>query len=520
MSDTMIDHQLERFTTAVAELSPAPRPLSVPSRHPRRIPPVLAFASAFAAVVLFVGVGTFTTLMLRSSDDPTRTASAGEWTLDGYWEWATDGAIEIDPGVVAITKTHPTPRFDPSELGEVQWLVGVAEIPPHLGDGRRTPIDPVAHAGTVESHTGVETETQVLLYRYPASGGIGATIEMCTETRDPDLGADASWGRGACTGTDVADDTVWLVQDPEPGNTVAGPMPGHVSVMMLPRETSVVVVRLAGGQTFVQRPKGGVASIVIDGVDTPLAGSIEALAENGDTLSSESFGNTEDQAMDAFLSEPVVQGPVAVFLNFTPTDEQREEIVDLLATDVPGWGGSESRETQTIRAREELADDPEALQLLNEYPEIIEPYVFVAPSTLGRDRQALIDALIADAGYSSVYSVIGSHPVGEPDLPGDAARLRSWWRAQLFHEIGTRCCSTREFDDLELRAALETNPVPIDTTVVPLDRWRDLATAACEAAPGAPQVGLLEPEVTAHIQLIMCRDRIPWRDQPLDSRRP
>lgn len=287
MIDNKIDQQLRRFSSAVAHASPDPLPLSEPSGMRRYRKPSFAFASAFVVVLLTVGIGALAVTWTRSLDNSRESVTNTEF-LDGdietYWEWLTTDAALLEQGHVGVTRHGPTPLFDPSALGEVQRLVSHAEFPQelHTPDYEPLSIPPVAHIGTIEG-----TTTQVHLYR--TSDSFSGDMFLCLEDRD------GSGGGTACHGDDdlvTGDGFIWTVENYTDRDASTSGSISRVSMAMLPSATSVVVVELSDGRTFVQRPIGAVAAFEFEKLGDSFAVTIEALDENGDVLASDTFSGS------------------------------------------------------------------------------------------------------------------------------------------------------------------------------------------------------------------------------------
>lgn len=293
MNDRMIDQQLQRFSSAVAHVSPDLLPVATPPTRQRFNRPVVAFVSAFAVVMLTVGLGALVVSSAgwfdNSNDlaigaDGFKGGTEGQWE---YWEWMIADAVELRPGVVGVTQRGPAPRFDLSTMGDVQRLLSHAEFPdePFAPFSGRSPVPPIAYIGALRG-----TGTQVLLYWSAAfsgddmtSGSSGGEIALCIEDRD-------SSGEGgvACFGeSDSTSEEILLSMSTDESGALDSK--GQAVASLLPRGTSVVALRLADGRSFVQRPIGGVAVFEVSYTGTSFAGSVDALDENGDILAQVSF---------------------------------------------------------------------------------------------------------------------------------------------------------------------------------------------------------------------------------------
>lgn len=291
MIDHKIDEQLQRFSSAVAHASPDPLLLSEPSSGQRYTRPAFAIASAFAVVMLTVGLGALAVTWTRSLDNTQESGTNNELLdrdIEAYWEWLTADAVALEPGVVGVTQTGPTPSFDPSTLGEVQRLVSYAESPQGLYTPDYEPlfIPPVAHIGTIEGAT-TQVQTQVQLYRTldPFSG----EKLLCLQNRD------GGGGATACASDDdlvTGDGFMWLTETDLARDTSTSGSISRVAMAMLPRATSVVVVELSDGRTFVQRPIGSAAAFEFENLGDSFAVTVEALDENGDVLTSNTFSGS------------------------------------------------------------------------------------------------------------------------------------------------------------------------------------------------------------------------------------
>jgi len=286
MIDSKIDEQLKRFSAAVAHASSDPLPLYGASGRQRSKKPVLAFASAFVVVMITVGIGAFAISWIRSSDS-TQDSAASTYGINGgigaYWEWLTTDAVPLEEGLVGVTQSGPEPKFDPSELGEVQRILSHTESP-YVGEINFEDdfplvesefVPPVAFIGTREG-----TSRQLVLYRavHPPTGD----LSLCLDEQNTDSGGISCFGHMDL----INDGFSWGVEhdvDPTSGSII------RVIMEMLPRQTAVVVVTSADGRAFVQRPIGGVAAIEFVASDASLPISIEALDENGDVLARDGF---------------------------------------------------------------------------------------------------------------------------------------------------------------------------------------------------------------------------------------
>lgn len=289
-----VDQELTRIMQAVsASARPAPLLMSKHRDRRRLSRPVVALASGFVVVMLTVGLGALVVSSIRPSDSTQEPATGTDYSndsTDAYWEWMSAGAKQLEPtdtslepDVVGVVRAGPVPKFDPSELGEVQRIRSYGEFP-YTSDGYfddRFPtgdsefIPPVAFIGTLEG-----TSTQVLLYRalYVPTG----EVSLCLDEQNM-----GSRGVSCMTPLDLANDGFpWTVSHENPPTSEPTI---RVTMAMLPRQTAVVVVTTADGRTFVQRPAGGVALIEFVGSDDLLPMSVEALDQNGDLLAQDSF---------------------------------------------------------------------------------------------------------------------------------------------------------------------------------------------------------------------------------------
>ncbi len=294
MNDVQIDEQLRRFAAAVAETSPDPR--HVPARPaPRRpVNPAVAFVSAFALIVGVVGLGAF--LLVDRAD----TVAGGTDLVEERWAWLTAGAVPLQADLVGVVTRGPTPRFDPATLGEIQRLLPFDEAPyeTSTAPSAETQMPPLAYIGTIE-----DTSTQVVAYR-----AIGLRLGekmMCLRVQTQDVNAsgclpnDAMQKVGLVTGFDS------VVPEPVPG--VPEPV-GHVRLAMLPPETSVVVLRLADGRSFVQQPIGGVSVIEVVGLGESLVGTAQALDADGNVIKYEVLGSADSSSFqNEILADGVVE---------------------------------------------------------------------------------------------------------------------------------------------------------------------------------------------------------------------
>lgn len=287
MTDHKIDQQLQRFSSAVAHASPDPLPLSEPSGKQGFKKPAFALASGFIAVMLTVGLSALVVAWTLSSDsnqEPAASADAIDSDIEAYWEWLTTDAVPLESGVVGVTQTGPAPSFVPSTLGEVQRLVSYAESPQELHDPDYEPssIPPVAHIGTIEG-----TTTQVQLYR--TADSFGGNMLLCLE----DL--DESGGGTACYSDDDLVNGygfMWMAETDTDRDTSTSRSISRITLAMLPRATSVVVVELSDGRTFAQRPIGGAAAFEFEMLGDSFAVSVYALNENGDVLISDTLSGS------------------------------------------------------------------------------------------------------------------------------------------------------------------------------------------------------------------------------------
>lgn len=289
-----VDQEFTRVMEAMSE-SAQPAPPLVPTRigERRTVRPVVAVVSAFVAVILTLGLGAFFVASIRSSDAVEQTVAGTDYStgsIEAYWNWVTTGAVQLEPtdtslegDAVGVTQFGPEPKFDPTELGEVQRILSYAEIP-YTTDtdfGEVFPIiesefiPPVAFIGTLEGTSGSAVlyrilhtptgETRLCLDDY-VNGERGIS---CVSYVDP-----------------AADGFIWTVEHDEPfiaQSTI------RVGMAMLPSQTSVVVLTSADGRTFVQRPIGGLSIIEFAAGDAPFPFSVEALDENGDVLARDAF---------------------------------------------------------------------------------------------------------------------------------------------------------------------------------------------------------------------------------------
>ena len=294
MNDLLIDEQLRRFAAAVAETSPDPPPVSVRPAPRRPVNPAVAFVSAFALIVVVVGVGAF--LVADRAD----TVAGGTDLVEERWAWLTAGAVALESDLVGVVTRSPMPRFDPATLGEIQRLVPFDEAPYETSGAPsvETQIPPLAYIGTIEG-----TSTQVVAYRAVSARLREKMLCLGIQTQDGNatgcLPHDAMQEIGIVTGFDS------VVPEPIPG----APEPvGHVNFAMLPMETSVVVLRLADGRSFVQQPIGGVAVIEVVGLGESLVGTAQALDADGNVIKYEVLGSADSSSfVDEILADGMVE---------------------------------------------------------------------------------------------------------------------------------------------------------------------------------------------------------------------
>lgn len=220
--------------------------------------------------------------------------------------------------------------------------------------------------------------------------------------------------------------------------------------------------------------------------------------------------------LSAFVFQPLIQDPVVVFLSSDLDDDQRDKFVEITGMD-GGNVGVSLRETLAIVARERLAQDDEALALLDEYPEIVEALIWSVMNDPTADRQRMLDAFLAMSmsSVAAVQSSAGVRTIAESDLPDDALRLRSWWRAQMYRETQLAWHDKSSVADGELRAFL-AGLTPLEREAASLDQWRVLAQKACTNTPLTTVFGMGSHTLRERLQETICRELIPWREQPSD----
>ena len=287
MNDQFIDEQLQRFSSAMAHASGDPLPIvkQVPQRRPKR--PMVVAVSAFAGVMLTLGLGAVVASAVRSTDSTNvpLAAAVESWDdADAYWSWLTEDAVELGADAVGTTQMGPEPNFDLSSLGKIQQLVPFEEsdVVPFPTFFEPAPNPPVAHVGTIEG-----TTSRVLIYR-PSDAD--AVASLCLMDIQPNATLGVAEGGISCAGLDSAhltDGFVWsmgVVSHDERGGLVHS-----VSMAMLPRSTAAVVFDFPDGRSIVQRPVGGVAAIQADvaGFMTPL--TVELLDVNGGIIARETL---------------------------------------------------------------------------------------------------------------------------------------------------------------------------------------------------------------------------------------
>lgn len=248
----------------------------------------------------------------------------------------------------------------------------------------------------------------------------------------------------------------------------------------------------------------------------PASGSpSEETSQITDTTTTLLPGTPIDLELSAFMEEPLIHDPVVVFLTADPDESRRDEFVAVIGV-AGSTVGASLRETLTVRARERLKQDDEALALLDEYPEIIEPLIWRSSAISGANRQRLVEQLSTMSGVAAVQSVAGLNTIADTDLPDDAIKLRSWWRAQMYREIALTCCNMSSVADGELRAFL-VGLTPLERSPVDLEEWRQIAQDACTNTPLSDDLGMDAESLTAELRVVICRELIPWRAQPLDD---
>ncbi len=220
--------------------------------------------------------------------------------------------------------------------------------------------------------------------------------------------------------------------------------------------------------------------------------------------------------LSAFVFQPLIQDPVVVFLSSDLDDDQRDKFVEITGMD-GGNVGVSLRETLAIVARERLAQDDEALALLDEYPEIVEALIWSVMNDPTADRQRMVDAFLAMSmsSVAAVQSSAGVRTIAESDLPDDALRLRSWWRAQMYRETQLAWHDKSIVADGELRAFL-AGLTPLEREAASLDQWRQTAQQACTNTPFTTVFGMGSHTLRERLQETICRELIPWREQPSD----
>ena len=284
MNDHKIDEQLQRFSSAVAHAAPDPLPMPEPSVRQRFRQPVLVMSFAFVAVMVTLGFGALLVSWGGSSDTSQEVAASGIDTYsdtESYWDWLTTDAVPLETDVVGVTQTGPVPAFDISGYGEVQRLLSHAELPPESYRLANEPlfIPPVAYVGTIEG-----TATQVRVYRTSVSAD--GKQRLCLEDHD------RSGGGTVCYSDEdlaIGNGVMWMVESETDRDTKTPGSISRITMAMLPRATSIAVVELSDGRTFVQRPIGGAAAFEFEMLGESFGVSVEALDENGDVLTSGTF---------------------------------------------------------------------------------------------------------------------------------------------------------------------------------------------------------------------------------------
>ncbi|MFV2000129.1 MAG: hypothetical protein ACC654_07175, partial [Acidimicrobiia bacterium] len=112
---------------------------------------------------------------------------------------------------------------------------------------------------------------------------------LCLQDRD------GSGGGTACYSDDdlvAGDGFMWMGETDLARDTSTSGSISRVAMAMLPRATSVVVVELSDGRTFVQRPTGGTAAFEFEHLGESFAVTVKALDENGDVLTSNTFSGS------------------------------------------------------------------------------------------------------------------------------------------------------------------------------------------------------------------------------------
>jgi hypothetical protein len=314
MTDQKIDEQLRRLSRAVAETSPEPPELAGDSPRTRAVRPVRASSWSFAAAL---GFGAVTLLAIAwwgpGSVEPE--APVGD-AADSRWDWILEHSEATDDETLRIAdpSATPAPAFDYAALGTEQVLMISSPAIPTLDV---ISLAPFVYVGTV-------ADTAAGAYVFHSHGerlnaeledGTVVTVACLTISVIPDINCYLD------TEPAAADGLISAVS----GLSSTVPQ-GDVTVSMwLPRETSVAVLNLDDGRSFVQRPVAGVALFVISDLGGAAIASADARSASGEVIVHEDFPApaTYQSRWEWILAHSA------------PTDDESVRVADPAATPVP-----------------------------------------------------------------------------------------------------------------------------------------------------------------------------------------
>lgn len=283
----MIDNTTDTFRSLMeATFDIAPQTPELPQVSKRRLTtrPMLALASGFAAVLVFVGAGV--ALVAQGDQPPTYRSSATTTTHPvAVGPPPTPiGQIELVPSL------GPGPQFDTSTLGEEvspdRTNPAIAlddELLATLLDPDFPTANPIFYVGQLGGIYGFIIST-------PDVTGQQSFCLLRTSTLDSVVKSDTDvW---ACSNTRTGIVGSYGVSDRPDQPANLSPQPLEVIALTFDPDVSVIAIEHSAGVKQWQRAYGGTALFIVNGVDPSGSFTIAALGADGETLSTRTFNSS------------------------------------------------------------------------------------------------------------------------------------------------------------------------------------------------------------------------------------